>query len=72
MTKLDRFDVGLKDPQTLPNPVVAMCPGCSTEIHLNDEVYLLDDGTMLHADMECVLKHFYIKEVGAWEVVDSE
>ena len=72
MTKLDRFAVGLKDPQTLPNPVVDICPGCSTEIYLNDEVYLLDDGTMLHADMECVLKHLHIKEVGAWEVVDSE
>ena len=48
---LDRFSQGPRDPQEEEH--VAICAGCSGKVYAYDEVYVLDDGTVLHADSFC-------------------
>lgn len=55
MVNLDRFAAGRPDPQA--EYPVAICDGCNGAIYAEDDVYVLDDGTVIHADNECLCHH---------------
>lgn len=64
---LDRFSQGPRDPQEEEH--VAICAGCSGKIFAYDEVYVLDDGTVLHADAFCLTEHLNLVKKIALEVI---
>ena len=52
---LDRFSQGLPDPQDAE--VIAYCEGCGGEIYEGEDVYVVEDGEILHAEWECLVQY---------------
>ena len=52
---LDRFAQGLPDPKGVPP--LEQCQACGGEIYPGEDVYVLDDGYILHADRDCLVKY---------------
>jgi hypothetical protein len=59
MSLLDRFAVGLADPQEHPAAWIADCAECQSEIFLGDRA-IIDDGGNYYCDHRC-----YIEATGA-------
>jgi hypothetical protein len=51
---MDRFSVGLPDPQE--KKVVGECLGCGGEVYAGESVWIID-GDMLHQCDECAVKY---------------
>lgn len=61
MPSLDRFAVGLPDPQD--EQPVAKCEVCRDEIYAGDKVYYTPEGAILCSSHECVVRHYNVEEM---------
>lgn len=69
MTNLDRFSQGPRDPQG--ERPAAVCPACGDSIFWEDDVYILQDGTAIHANEDCLYDYCGAEKKRAREAISK-